>query len=114
MTTSFQLTAWERATLVAIINNTRGDAGAMRKCIKLLDVLELTQEERANLNVRNVPTPEGVGLTWDITKEPAEGYFIDFKDGNLLAYMQQLLKGDGLFSGVDARKVIVLIDKLGA
>lgn len=115
MSTTYNLTTWERAFLVGVINETRGDAGAMRKCLALLDLLDFTPEEKAAIDFKTITTPAGMSaVTWDNTKEPAEGYPVEFKDGNHLAYLRQLIKAGEHFTGQDARKAVAMLDKLEA
>ena len=59
---------WERVWLQIRVSNMKGPAGLMRKAFKLLDVLELTDEEQEAINYRQGPQ----GPQWDDTDYKVE------------------------------------------
>ena len=56
-----EVNTWQRQMLAMLCGGMRGDVATIRKAMGLLDILELTKEEKNAINLR--VTPEG--LTWD-------------------------------------------------
>ena len=56
-----KLTTWERLTISQLIGRLQGDAALMHKAIKVFDAVELTEEEKEEIKLRQV----GDSLVWD-------------------------------------------------
>jgi len=80
-----QLNTWQRVQLELLVGGVKGDASTVRKAVKLLDVLEMTDSEREQVGLRFV---EG-GMVWD---KPNHLFTVEIKDGNLEAFLRQLVK----------------------
>lgn len=68
-----QLTTWERLTLVRIVGSLTGDARLYHKAGKILDVVELTEQEREEIGLRQV----GDRFQW---KDPARLWELHVND----------------------------------
>jgi len=98
------LTTWERVMLCTVMNSQRGDVGVMRKASKLLDVLELSAEERSAIGY----VESGRGAAW---QDDSVSYHIAIPDGNLAVFLVDRVKD--YQDWYDGRKSAALFDKLG-
>ena len=80
-----KLNPWQRIQLEMLVGNVKGAAAEVRKAVKLLDVLEMTDAERAEIGFR----AEGSMILWDKQEHAFE---IEIKDGNLAAFLTNLAK----------------------
>lgn len=74
---NLELTTWERATLVIYINSAgRGNLSQIRRYFRLLDVLELSEEEKSLVgwkdDEKTGPTWEDMERTFVLTLEDAD------------------------------------------
>lgn len=102
-----KLDTWERVMLTEIIGNMRGDYVTItHKAGKLLDLIELTEDEKKEIGF--VRFGNG-NVVWQGDKE----WEIEIKDRNLLALLNQQVS---LFTGwqrMDKDRVKHLREKLG-
>ena len=66
------LNCWERITLTSIIGNIRGNVMSYRKASKVLDLLELSAEERSQVELRAIAPNQ---FTWNDRKKEWEIFF---------------------------------------
>ena len=119
---TLELTTWERTQLVACVPE-RGTTSDMRKYMRILNVLELTQEERdevgwaAALAVQNgkpVVNPRSgtplINVTW---KKPELTFKLSLEDadfGNLMALVDT--RETWAIKGQEGKLAEALLDKL--
>ena len=99
-----KLNPWQRIQLEMLVGNVKGAAAEVRKAVKLLDVLEMTDAERAEIGFRT----EGGMILWDKQEHAFE---IEIKDGNLAAFLTNLVKQKTDWPA--NRHVIDLFDQMG-
>ena len=58
---TLNLNTWQRVTLLAVVNNVKGDLRTVRKALRAIDVLEMTAEERDAVGLTEHPTG---AITW--------------------------------------------------
>lgn len=99
------LNVWERMAIFNVVAQQQGDRRTMRKVDALLDLVDLTADEK-----KKVGWVEGVegSYHWTDTEYVIE---VDFKDANLVAVLHTWLNANA-WRGIDAKKVLQLFDKL--
>lgn len=98
------LTTWQRVQLSLIIGATKGAASTIRKAVKLLDMLEMNDEEKAAVGFEQ----KGPSFTW---KDADTRWAVEIKDGNLESFLVETVKAYDKWP-VDVN-VIDLLDQLG-
>lgn len=101
------LTTWQRIEIIVRIRALRGDANLLRKAMKLLDILELTDEEQSEISLRT--TKEG-NLMW---KNPDTRWEIEIADGNLVAFIQEVIGAEKGWPVQNAQEILDLLEQLG-
>jgi hypothetical protein len=98
------INTWQRIQLELLIGEVKGPAATVRKAVKLLDVLEMSKDEKEAVGLRQV---QG-GMVWD---EPDHLFSIEIKDGNLEVFLRELVKQKEDWPA--NRHALDLIDQLG-
>jgi len=80
------LTTWQRLQLLMLMNSVQGDLRTINKALKLIDMLEMGEDEQEEVGMRSTPT----GFTWN---DPNRRWGIEVKDGNLVAFLKQRVEG---------------------
>lgn len=81
-TVQLSLNTWQRMTLLTMVNNVKGDLRTVRKALKALDVLEMSDEEREAVGL--VDHPNGA-VTWT---EATHRFELEVDD-NTAAFLRQ-------------------------
>ena len=100
------VTVWERLQLVRAVGGLTGcNAATLRKAIKALDVLELSDDEKTEIGYRQL----GGNMTW----ENAEMVFdLEIKDKEASALVKRAVREFKGWKGEDARMVVPLLDRI--
>lgn len=102
-----KLDTWERVMLTEIIGSMRGDYVTItHKAGKLLDLLELTEDEKKEIGFVRF---DNGNVVWQGDKE----WEIEIKDGNLLALLNQQVSLFTDWRRIDKDRVKQLRAKLG-
>ena len=101
-----ELSTWQRLSLTQIIGEQQGPVSIVRKAGKLLDILEMTDEEKKEVGL--VQDPQ-VGFRWNNTDRI---WGLEISDGNLAAYLKEVAKGHGGWSVRNRDQVLDLFEKL--
>lgn len=101
------LTTWQRLALVLAIAEVRGNIKQVRMGLKALDVLELTEAERAEINLQT----DGAGnLRWD---QPERRWEIEIGDREVGTWLRRFVATHEGWPGHMAREVLDLAEQLG-
>ena len=100
-----EVNTWQRQMLAMLCGGMRGDVATIRKAMGLLDILELTKEEKKAINLR--VTPEG--LTWD---DAEKVYVLDIEEEGI-ELLKQLYSSFDKWPAQQARLVLDLGSRLG-
>jgi len=100
------LTPWQRIHLAMIVGGLRGDVRLMRKAIKALDILDLTEAEEAKIGYKQTPT----GSQWSDTERRFE---LEIKDKEAATVVKQAAESYTGWPVAQAREVIDLCQQLG-
>jgi len=79
---------FQRITLSNIIGAIEGNAQMIRKATRLLDALELSDDEKRQVGLEAVATSMGIQYQW---KDAAHVWEIEIADDNLAALLKQRL-----------------------
>ena len=101
-----KLTTWERLTVAGLIGRLQGDARLMHKAIKVFDAVELSEEERQEVNVRQV----GDNLVWD---NPTHKWDISIPDREAANLVRMTVQNNKSWVAAKAREVSGLHEALG-
>jgi hypothetical protein len=77
------LTTWQRALILNILSGTRGDLRTVNKALKVIDILEFTEEEKSRLGL--IISSDG-SMTW--TNPSASDHSID---DNLIVFIKETI-----------------------
>lgn len=102
-----QLTTWQRIVLFQMVADVRGPAGMMQKAIRVMEALEMTEEDESTVGLRR---NEQGWPTWDDVDHRFE---IEIKDREAGALVKRLVSEKQDWRGADARSVIDLAEQLG-
>jgi len=83
---NLNLNTWQRVQLEKLVGDVKGAASTVRKAVKLLDILEMSDEEKTKVGFRQ----QGGMLLWDDLEHTWE---VEIKDGNLEVFLRELVKG---------------------
>lgn len=100
------MTTWERLMILTIVGKMPANAetSLVRKVIKILDVVEFTEAEKATMPPGDRPlSEEELGRVWDVW----------INDPDALTVAKAAVKGHTGFQGADARRMLPLLEKLG-
>lgn len=103
----FQLTTWDRLTISGLVGQLRGDAALMYKAIKVFDAVDLTEEENAEINMRQVGPS---AIQWD---DPDRKWEIEIRDREAANLVIRVVKENTTWSAAKAREVAGLHEALG-
>lgn len=101
---NLNLNTWQRVQLELLVGAVKGAASTVRKAVKLLDVLEMSDAEKEEVGFRAV----NGGFVWD---KPDHLFEIEIRDGNLETFMRELVKQKEDWPA--NRNAISLFDQLG-
>ena len=106
--TTIQLTTWDRVIIANIIGALQGDVKLMRKADKIIDLIELTSEERGAVNFNyderaQFATWEDQERKWDVT----------FNDPESLVFLKETLRGKSDWPALQRKQVLRLYAELG-
>lgn len=103
----YELTAWDRFTLIGLLGSLKGDVSLIRKAVKAIDALELSEAEK---EVIGFTTNESGVSKWDSQK--AEHKFkVEIKDREAANLLIATVKGHKDWPV--NRMVLNLFDALG-
>ena len=103
------LTTWERIICFNAVSSLRGlDAGGMRKAAKLLDIVELNEDEKKAIGF--VLFPDGTA-NWN--EKANNDWGIVIADGNLVEFLKQAIQKPDIVVTGKAREMVRLFDKFG-
>lgn len=107
-TTSKTMTTWERLVIQSIVGKmpAASDVSLLRKVIRILDVVELSAAEKAELGAAE---KENRPLTDAELDKPWEVWV---NDPDALTVLKATMKTHQ-WQGADARRALVLLEKLG-
>lgn len=105
MTRKYELTTWERMTLLQVVNVQRGDVRRLRRLISLVGVLEMSPDERAEVGWRE----DGERITWLHQNKTFE---VVFSEADFEVLRQVVTAYDGWQVGAGGM-VLALMEKLG-
>ena len=101
----FQLTTWDRISLLRMIEAQSGDMKFVRQAGRLMDALELSEAEQKEVGMAQAAN--GV-VTW---QDAARTFEIEVRDAD--AQLLRDLFTKHVWPGVAARLVVALAEKLG-
>ncbi len=101
----FNLTTWQRLTLLQMMNGMQGDLRTVRKALKLIDVLELTPEEQEAIGLQ--AAPDGT-IRWT---DNGQRFEMEIADGNLVAFLKEQVEAKRDWPAV--ADVVDLAEQLG-
>ena len=99
-----KLNTWQRVQLEMLVGGAKGPAATSRKAVKLLDILEMNDEEKAQVGFRQ----DGGIIQWEDLEHVWD---IEVKDGNLEAFLRELVRGKTDWTV--NRNVVGIFDQLG-
>ena len=100
------LTIWERVQLTTLMAQQRGFPSDYRRFIRVLDVVELTEDERKAVGYTATVTDGRLDFDW----KQAQDFELSFEDADWKTMIDAVTS----FSGWPGdRRVGVLLDKLG-
>jgi len=99
------LTTWQRLQLLMLMNSVQGDLRTINKALKLIDLLEMGEDEQEEVSLRSTPT----GFTWD---DPNKRWDIEVKDRNLVTFLKQKVELKQDWPAVSGREVLDLCEQL--
>ena len=106
--TTIQLTTWDRVTIANVIGALQGDWKLTRKAGKILDVIELTHDEREAVNFRYDASVKFA--QWD---DKDRKWDVTICDPELLLLLRETLRAKDDWMGVQHREVDALYSALG-
>lgn len=101
-----KLTTWQRLTLVGVLSDLRGPVAIIRKASKLLDILELSAEEKEEIGLHS-DAPGAMrwtnnDYTWNI----------EVKDKELARFLKGTVEQHKTWPAANAGQVLDLADQL--
>lgn len=101
------LTTWQRMACVQALNAQAGHISMLRKALRLLDVLELSPEEREQVGL--VQHPNG-NMSW---QDPALRFELEIADRELAAFLRRAVEGYQGWPVSEAGLALDLAEQLG-
>jgi len=80
-----RLNTWQRVQLEMLVGAVKGTAAAIRKAVQLLDILEMSDEEKAQVGFKQDVSI----IKWDDLEHVWE---IEIGDSNLASFLRELVK----------------------
>ena len=102
-----ELTTWQRIMAVQALNAQAGHISLIRKALRLLEILELSAEEREAVKLSELP--DG-GYTWQDTERRFE---LEIRDRELAAHLKRAVGAYDRWPVEQARLVADLFAQLG-
>jgi len=99
------LTTWQRLQLLMLMNSVQGDLRTINKALKLIDLLEMSEDEQEEVGLRSTTK----GFTWN---DPNKRWDVEVKDGNLVAFLKQRVEGKADWPAASGREVLDLCEQL--
>lgn len=99
-----ELTTWQRLTLLQMLNEVKGDLRTVRKALKLIDVFEMTEQERTEVGLRLTQD----GAAWS---DPSKRWQLNVSDNDLLAFLKEQVQARHDWPA--SREVLDLCERLG-
>lgn len=103
-----ELTVWQRIMCVQTLNAQAGHISTIRKALKLLEILELNEEERVAVGLRELQPGQ---YMWTDTQRRFE---LEIKDRELAAFLRRAVEQFGQWPVEHAAEVLDLFQQLGA
>lgn len=100
------LNTWQRIMCVQALNAQTGHISAIRKALKLLDILELNEEERAAVQLREL---QAGGYAWQDTERR---FGVEIADRELAAFLKRAVGNYSNWPVEHARLVTDLFEQL--
>lgn len=94
-----EINTWQRVMLTAVVGQLRGNVHLLRKAIKVLDILEMTDEEKQAIGYTELST----GARWDDTERR---FPLEF-DQEAITLIQQAIER---FEGWPAEQAALVFD----
>jgi len=101
------LTTWQRLMCIQALNGQTGHISAVRKALRLLEILELNEEERVAVELRELQPGQYI---WTDTQRRFE---LEIKDRELAAFLRRAVGAYGQWPVNQARQVADLFEQLG-
>jgi len=102
-----ELTTWQRLVLYQIVGALEGPVSLVRTASKVLDVLQMSEAERAEVGYRELP---GSGAAW---QDPERRWEIEIADREAAALLKRTVKGYDKWPAGQAAQVLDLAEQLG-
>jgi hypothetical protein len=102
-----QLTTWERLAISWLIGRLQGDAALIHKAMKVFDAVDLTDEEKREINLRQVGEN---ALVWD---DPAREWDVSIKDPEAANLVLVTVRNNRSWLDAKAREVAGLFEAQG-
>lgn len=101
------LTTWQRIMCVQALNAQAGHISLIRKALRLLEILELSQDDRETVGLRELATG---GFSWRDTERRFE---LEIADRELAAFLKRAVSSYQNWPVEQARQVADLFAQLG-
>ena len=98
------INTWQRVKLLDVVGNVKGPAAVVRKAVKLLDLLEMSDADKEKVGV----VKKESYMTW---ADKEHRWSIDVADGNLETFLRETVKGFDQWPA--NRDIVDLFDQLG-
>ena len=107
---TFELTTWERVSLVKALGELQGNLATLRCAGKALDALELSEDERAMVRFQTITTPQGGAFhQW---LDQAHTFTVEIADPDAAAMVVQYAARYEGWCVADLERVEALLEKL--
>lgn len=101
------LNTWERVTLTLLVGRVSGNVAVMRKAMKALDALELSDDEKGAVGFAALPSGS---LRWE---DGEKTFDVEIPDKEAAALVKRVFRENQEWQGIDAKRVVALAEKLG-
>jgi len=102
-----QLTTWQRLSLYQAVGALEGSVSVVRTASKVLDALEMSDDEKAKVGYRELP--DGRALWRDVERR----FGLEIADREAAALLKRTVKGYTHWPAGQARQVLDLAEQLG-
>jgi hypothetical protein len=101
-----ELTTWQRMACIQALNAMTGHISLIRKGIKLLDILEMSEQEQAEVGM----VLQGAAFVW---RDKARKWSLEVSDGNLVEHLKRAVLAFQGWPQDAGREVVDLFAQLG-